>query len=333
VTSIADPERAGGLSDWIRAAGVLLLGAGLILAASTDIPAPLPWAYGLLPLALLWLTRQVGLLYGALAATATVGAVYSAGITEPAQILFVAVLGVAGLLLAACAKRGMGASMSLALAVTPVLLVAAGYLFLGGMEELTRVLASRLEEVRRLEMEHRVSQTLGLSAAEFGEALDQTAKVWGTLLPSLFALKWIVVLAVNCWLASVLFQEQDGTGFPAFHEFSTWRVHPAAVWVLLASLLLMATRVKPALEAGVNLAFPVALAFVVQGFAVARFAAIAFQWSGVVQAAVLILVVLMPVLLVTFLGIGFLDAWYDFRRRLVPGPDDSSEQGAGRWSE
>ena len=332
MTSIAEPERTTGtFSDWIRAAGVLLLGAGLILAASTDIPAPLPWVYGLLPLGLLWLTRHVGLLYGALAATATVGAVYSAGITEPAQVFFVAVLGVAGLLLATCAKRGWGASTSLVLAVTPVLLVAAGYLFLGGMEELTRILASRIDEVRRLETEHRVSQTLGLTAAEFGQALDQTAKIWALLLPSLFALKWIVVIAVNCWLASVLFQ--GGAGFPAFHEFSTWRVHPAAVWVLLAALLLMATRVKPALEAGVNLAFPVALAFVVQGFAVARFAAIAFEWSGVVQAAVLILVFLMPVLLVTFLGIGFLDAWYDFRRRLVPGPDDSSEQGAGRWTE
>jgi len=303
----------------------------MILVASTDIPAPLPWAYGLLPLALLWLTRHVGLLYGALAATATVGATYSAGITEPAQVLFVAVLAVAGLLLAACAKRGMSASTSLVTAVTPVLLVAAGYLFLGGMEELTRVLAARFDEVRRLEMEHRVSQTFGLSTAEFAAWLDQTAKVWALLLPSLFALKWVVVMAVNCWLASVLFQ--DGAEFPAFHEFSTWRVHPAAVWVLLGALLLMATRAKPALEAGVNLAFPIALAFVVQGFAVARFAAIAFEWSGIVQAAVLILVALMPVLLVTFLGIGFLDAWYDFRRRLVPGPDDSSEQGAGRWSE
>lgn len=331
MTSIAEPERSSAFSDWIRAAGVLLLGAGLILAASTDIPAPLPWIYGLLPLALLWLARHVGLLYGALAATATVGAVYSAGLTEPAQILFVAVLGVAGLLLAACARRGLGASTALTLAVTPVLLAATGYLLLGGMEELTRVLAERLEEVRRLESEHRVSQTLGLTAAEFGQALDETAKIWALLLPSLFALKWILVLAVNCWLASVLFQ--DGAGFPAFHEFSTWRVHPLAVWVLLGSLLLMATRMKPAVAAGVNLAFPVALAFVVQGFAVARFTAIAFEWNGVVQAAILILVVLMPILLVTFLGIGFLDAWYDFRRRLVPGPDDSSEQGAGRWEE
>jgi len=331
VTSIAEPERSSAFSDWIRAAGVLLLGAGLILAASTDIPAPLPWIYGLLPLALLWLARHVGLLYGTLAATATVGAVYSAGLTEPAQILFVAVLGVAGLLLAACAKRGMGASTALTLAVTPVLLAATGYLLLGGMGELTRVLAERIEEVRRLESEHRVSQTLGLTAAEFGQALEETGKIWALLLPSLFALKWILVLAVNCWLASVLFQ--DGAGFPAFHEFSTWRVHPLAVWVLLGSLLLMATRVKPALAAGVNLAFPVALAFVVQGFAVARFAAIAFEWNGVVQAAIVILVVLMPVLLVTFLGIGFLDAWYDFRRRLVPGPDDSSERDAGRWEE
>lgn len=331
MTSIAEPERSSAFSDGIRAAGVLLLGAGLILAASTDIPAPLPWIYGLLPLALLWLARHVGLLYGTLAATATVGAVYSAGLTEPAQVLFVGVLGAAGLLLAACARRGMGASTALTLAVTPVLLAATGYLLLGGMEELTRVLAERLDEVRRLESEHRVSATLGLTAAEFGQALDETGRIWALLLPSLFALKWILVLAVNCWLASVLFQ--DGAGFPAFREFSTWRVHPLAVWVLLGSLLLMATRMKPALAAGVNLAFPVALAFVVQGFAVARFAAIAFEWNGVVQAAILILVVLMPILLVTFLGIGFLDAWYDFRRRLVPGPDDSSEQGAGRWEE
>jgi uncharacterized protein YybS (DUF2232 family) len=327
VTNTADPVRSGSLSDWIRAVGVLLLGAGLIMAASTDMPSPLPWAYGLLPLGLLWLTRHVGLLYGTLAATATLGAVYAAGVKEVSQLFFVAVLGMAGLLLAACARRGVRASIALTLALIPVLAVAAGYLLLGGMADLTRVLAERLDEVRRLETEHRVSQTLGLSGVDFQRALDQTGKIWTLLLPSLFALKWIVVMAVNCWLASILFQ--NDAGFPAFNEFSTWRVHPAAAWTLMLALLLVVTRVKPALEAGVNLAFPLALAYTVQGIAVARFTAIAFELNGIVQAAIVVLVVLMPVLLVTFFGIGFLDSWYDFRRRLVLGPDDSSKRGAG----
>jgi hypothetical protein len=45
--------------------------------------------------------------------------------------------------------------------------------------------------------------------------------------------------------------------------------------------------------------------------------------SGFVQAAILMLVVLMPILVVAFLGIGFLDSWFDFRRRIVLGMDDS----------
>jgi hypothetical protein len=273
----------------------------------------------------------VGLLYGTLAATATLGAVYAAGVDEPSQLFFIAVLAASGLLLSLSARAGARASTALALAVAPVLVVAVGYLFLGGMEELSRVLATRLDDVRRMETEHRVSQTLGLSAAEFERALNETGRLWTLLLPSLFALKWFVVLAINCWLASILFQE--GNVFPTFHEFSTWRVHPVGAWGMALALLLVATRVPAALEAGVNLAFPLALAYTVQGFAVARFAAIALQVKGVVQAAIVVLIVLMPILLVSFLGLGFLDAWYDFRRRLVMGPEESIGRGTGRDDE
>lgn len=331
MTNTADPPRAATPGDAIRALGALLLGSGLIMLASTDMPSPLPWAYGLLPLALFWLERRVGLLYGTLAATATLGAVYAAGVTDPSQIFFIAVLAASGLLLSLSARRGARASTALTLAVAPVLAVAAGYLFLGGMEELTRVLAARLDDVRRMETEHRVSQTLGLSAAEFERALDQTGKLWSLLLPSLFALKWIVVLGINCWLASVLFQASDG--FPPFHEFSTWRVHPAGAWALALALLLVAIRLPATIEAGVNLAFPLALAYTIQGFAVGRFAAIALEVKGVVQVAIVVLIGLMPILLVAFLGIGFLDAWYDFRRRLVLGPEESVGRGTGRDDE
>ncbi len=327
MTSAAETPRPAAFADAVRATGAMLLGAGLILLASADLPTPLPWTYGLLPLALLWLTRKVGLLFGSLAATGTLGAVYAGGVHEPAQLFFVAVLGMAGLLLAPCARRGVRASTALALAVTPVLAAAGGYLLLGGMQDLSAVLAARLEEIRRLESEHRVSQTLGLSAAEFQRAVEETARLWLVLLPSLFALKWVIVMAINCWLASVLFQAEEG--FPAFEAFSTWRVHPAAAWVIALALALVVTRMKPAVDAGVNLAFPLAVAYTIQGFAVARFAAIAFEMRGVVQAAIAILVVLMPILLVAFMGIGFLDAWFDFRRRIVLGIDDSLGGGNG----
>jgi len=327
VTSAAETPRPAAFADAVRATGAILLGAGLILLASADLPTPLPWTYGLLPLALLWLTRKVGLLFGSLAATATVGAVYAGGVREPAQLLFVAMLAMAGLLLAACARRGVRASTALALAVAPILAAAGGYLLLGGMHDLSAVLAARLEEIRRLETEHRVSQTLGLSAGEFQRAVEETARLWAILLPSLFALKWVIVMAINCWLASVLFQSEDD--FPAFEAFSTWRVHPAAAWAMALALVLIVARVKPAVDAGVNLAFPLALAYTIQGFAVARFSAIAFEMRGVVQVAIALLVVMMPVLLVAFLGIGFLDAWFDFRRRIVLGIDDSLGTGDG----
>jgi hypothetical protein len=232
VASSVEWEPTSAFADNVRLAGVLLFGAGLILIASSDLPTPIPWTYGLLPLALLWLARRVGLLFGALAATATVGAVYAGGVRDPASLFFVAVLGMAGLLLSAAARRGVRASVSLALAVTPVLAVAAGYLWAGGMQELSAVLAARLEEIRRLETEHTVSRTLGLSAMEFQQAMEETARLWTLLLPSLFALKWVIVMAINCWLASVLFRSGDrGSevgGFPAFEAFSTWRVHPVA---------------------------------------------------------------------------------------------------------
>jgi uncharacterized protein YybS (DUF2232 family) len=327
VSEAADTPRPAAFADAVRVAGVLLFGAGLVLLASSDLPAPVPWSYGLLPLAVLWLTRRVGLLFGTLAATATVGAVYSGGIREPSQLFFVAVLAMAGILLSACARRGVKASAALALAVTPVLAVAGGYLLGGGMQELSGVLAARLEEIRRLETEHGVSRTLGLSAAEFQSAVEETARVWTLLLPSLFALKWVVVMAINCWLASVLFQAEDG--FPAFEAFSTWRVHPAAAWAVALALTLIVTRWTPGVEAGVNLVFPLAIAYAIQGFAVARFAAIAFEMRGVVQAAIAMLVVLMPILLVVFLGIGFLDSWFDFRRRIVLGMDDTLGAGGG----
>ncbi|HSQ59493.1 MAG TPA: DUF2232 domain-containing protein [Acidobacteriota bacterium] len=327
MTEAAETPRPAAFADAVRVAGVLLLGAGLVLLASSDLPAPVPWSYGLLPLAVLWLTRRVGLLFGTLAATATVGAVYSGGVREPSQLFFVAVLAMAGILLSACARRGVKASAALALAVTPVLAVAGGYLLAGGMQELSAVLAARLEEIHRLETEHGVSRSLGLTAAEFQSAVEETARVWTLLLPSLFALKWVVVMAINCWLASVLFQAEDG--FPAFEAFSTWRVHTAAAWAVALALALIVTRWKPGVEAGVNLVFPLAIAYAIQGFAVARFAAIAFEMRGVVQAAIAMLVVLMPILLVVFLGIGFLDSWFDFRRRIVLGMDDTLGAGGG----
>ena len=327
MTTAADTPGPAPFADAVRATGAILLGAGLILLASADLPTPLPWTYGLLPLAILWLTRRVGLLFGTLAAVATIGAVYAGGVREPGQVFFVGELGLSGIILAACARRGMRASAALAFAVSPVLIAAAGYLFLGGMQELSGVLSARLEEIRRLETEHRVSQTLGLSADEFRHAVEQTAKVWALLLPSLFALKWVIVMAINCWLASVLFQAEDG--FPAFEAFSTWRLHSAGAWVVALALVLIVTRVKPAVDTGLNLVFPLAIAYAIQGFAVARFAAIAFEMRGVVQVAIAVLVVLMPILLVAFVGIGFLDSWFDFRRRIVLGIDDSLGTGDG----
>lgn len=325
MSNTAETGRPAAALEAVRVVGALLLGAGLIAAASSDVPAPIPWGYGLLPVGILWLARRVGLLLGALAATATLGAVYAAGLSEPSQLFFVAVLAGSGLLLAAGARRGMRASTVLVLSASPVLAVGAAYLFLGGLGELSQVLAARIEEVRRLETEHRVSETLGLSAADFDRALTQTAKLWTLLLPSLFAIKWVLVMAINCWLASVLFQDEEG--FPTFGEFSTWRVHPVGAWGAALALLLIVTRWAPAVEAGVNLAFPLAVAYTIQGFAVGRFLSIAFQLRWMIQAAILILIVLMPVLLVAFLGIGFFDAWYDFRRRAVPGPSDAFGQG------
>jgi hypothetical protein len=318
VDQVADPERPAAFFEGVRVVGALLLGAGLIAAASSDMPAPLPWAYGLMPLGILWLTRRVGLLLGLLAATSTLGAVYAAGLQEPSRLFFVAVLAGSGLCLAACARRGVSASTTLALAVAPVLLVAAGYLLTGGLEELSRLLGERIDAIRRLENERRVSQSLGISAAEFERVLTQAGKMWTLLLPSLFALKWVLVLAVNCWLASVLFQDRDG--FPAFGEFSTWRVHPVGAWAAAAALALVATRLSPAVEAGVNLGFPLAIAYTIQGFAVLRFLAIAYEVRPAVQVASLVLVALAPILMLpVLLGIGFFDAWFDFRRRTVQG--------------
>ncbi len=330
MSSIAEPGRTLSLGNAFRALGAILVGALLIAAANTDIPSPLPWAFGLLPVALLWLARKVGLLLGALAAASTLGALYASGIHEPHQLVFIGVLAASGLLLAACARRGMPASVIASLAAALVLTVAAGYLLAGGMDELTRMLTARIDELRRLESEHRLSQSLGLSSTEFNRALDQTGRLWALLLPSLFALKWIVVIATNCWLASVLFQEEEG-GFPSFSEFSVWRLHPVGAWVLALALVLMVTRWKPAFEAGVNLAFPLALAYCVQGFAVARYVAQAFHIRGLVQAAVLVLLVLMPVLITTVMAVGLLDVWYDFRLRATPDP--GSPLGGGRGTD
>ncbi len=331
MTSIAEPPRTLGLPAVARVVGALALGAGLIALASSDLPSPLPWAYGLLPIGIYGLARKVGLLLGALAAASTLGAVYAAGLKDNAPLLFVAVLLTAGLLLAVSARRGLRASVALTLAVTPVLLVAAGYLLAGGLDDLTRQLAARLDELRRVESEHRLSQSMGLSAAEFEQALNQTAALWRLLLPSLFAIKWVLVIAVNCWLASVLFEEEGG--FPSFARFVTWRMHPAGAWALAVALALMAARVRPAFEAGVNLAFPLALAYTLQGFAVARFVAIALQVRGLVQGAVVVLLVLMPILVVGITAIGVLDAWYDFRTRVTSGtqPSRSGDDGSGDW--
>lgn len=314
-------------AEWIRAAGVLLFGAGIVMAANTDIPVPLPWAYGLLPFALFWLSRHVGLLYGALAATATLGAVYAAGLTEPSRLVFVAVLGASGLLLSASARRGDRASTAMTVAAAPILGVVLGYLLLGGMDELSRTFAARLAEVRRLESDLRFSETLGVSRAEFELALGQMERIYAFLLPSIFALKWISVLSVNVWLASVLFRER---GLPAFRDFSTWRVHPAAAWAFAVALALVATRLPWATVAGANLAFPLLLAYTVQGLAVGRFTALALEMNALVQGAILVVVAFMPILFVAFLAIGFLDSWFDFRRRLVPGPRDTAGRRADK---
>jgi len=308
VEQVAQPERPAAFLEGVRVFGALLLGAGLILMGSMGLPAPIPWAYGLLPIAILWLTRRVGLLLGLLAATSTLGAVYASGLQETYPLLFVAVLAGAGLSLAACARRNVSASTALAVASFPVLLVAAGYLASGGLEELSGVIAGQLDQSRP------TWQSLGGAPSDF----DWWAKRYLALLPSLFALKWILVLAINCWLASVLFQEQNG--FPAFAEFSTWRVHPAGAWLAAVALALLATRLSPAQEAGLNLAFPLAIAYLIQGFAVLRFLAIAYEVRGVVQVAILILTALVQIIMLpVILGIGFLDAWYDFRRRVVQG--------------
>ena len=330
MSSIAEPGRTLSLGNVFRALGAILVGALLILAPDAYVPSPSPWAFGLLPVALLWLARKVGLLLGTLAAASTLGALYASGIHEPHQLLFIGVLAAAGLLLAACARRGMPASVTASVAAALVLAVAAGYLLAGGMDELTRMLTARIDELRRLDTQQGLSRSLGLSSTEFNRALEQTGRLWTLLLPSLFALKWIVVIATNCWLASVLFQGEEG-GFPAFSEFSVWRVHTVGAWVLALALALMVTRWKPAFEAGVNLAFPLALAYTVQGFAVARYVAQVFHIRGLVQAAVLVLLVLMPILITTVMAIGLLDVWYDFRLRATPEP--GSPLGGGRGTD
>jgi uncharacterized protein YybS (DUF2232 family) len=299
----------------------------MIWVASIAMPAPLSWAYGLLPVGVLWLARRLGLLLGLLAATSTLGAVYAAGVTEPSQLFFVAVLAGSGLCFAACARRGVSASTTLVVAAAPVLLVAAGYLVFGGLDELSR-LAAKMEGLRQFESEFQLSQAMGASSGEWEQMVEQIGKFRAMLVPSLFAMKWVMVLAVNCWLASILFQ--DAGGFPAFGEFSTWRVHPIGAWAVALALALLAVRLTTALEAGYNLAFPLAIAYTIQGFAVARFMGIAFEVKGIVQLAVLFLVVTLPILLVVFLGIGFFDAWYDFRRRAVAGLTGPWGEGGGK---
>jgi FtsH-binding integral membrane protein len=200
------------------------------------------------------------------------------------------------------------------------------------MDELTRVITSRIEEQRRLYQENQAFQALrdsmGLTAANFENGLDLQRRTMELLLPSLFALQWLIVIAVNGWLASVLF-ENDG-GFPSFSRFVTWRVHPVGAWLLAASLALMVVHTKAAFIAGVNLAFPLALAYTIQGFAVARFMALALDVRGVVQAGVILLFVLMPVLVLAVTTVGLLDAWYDFRTMLITGSRPSrSDEGSG----
>jgi uncharacterized protein YybS (DUF2232 family) len=331
VTSIAESEHGPPLS-LVSAAGALLLGAALIALASSQLPLPVPWAYGLLPIGLFWLARRVGLLLGALGAASTLGAVYASGVKEDAAIVFVGVLLASGLLLALAARRGLKPSTSLLLAAAPVVAVALAYLYMGGTDELTRLIVSRIEEQRRLYQESRAFQALrdgmGLTAASFESGLELQRRAMELLLPSLFALQWTIVVAVNGWLASVLF-EKDG-GFPSFAQFVTWRVHPAGAWLLALSLALMALRVKTAFIVGVNLAFPLALAYTIQGFAVARFMALALEVRGAVQVGVIVLLVVMPVLLLTVTAIGLLDAWYDFRTMLITGSRPSrSDDGDG----
>ena len=316
----------------MSALGALLLGAALIALASSQLPRPIPWAYGLLPIGLFWLSRRVGLLLGALGGASTLGAVYASGVQEDAAIVFVGVLLASGLLLAMSARRGLKPSTALLLAAAPVVAVAIAYVYLGGTDELTRVITSRIEEQRRLYQENQAFQALrdamGLTAANFETGLELQRRTMELLLPSLFALQWLIVVAVNGWLASVLF-EKDGA-FPSFSRFVTWRVHPAGAWLLAAALALMLLRTKATFIAGVNLAFPLALAYTIQGFAVARFVALALDVRGVVQAGVILLLVLMPVLVLGVTTLGLLDAWYDFRTMLITGSRPSrSDEGGG----
>jgi uncharacterized protein YybS (DUF2232 family) len=330
VTSIAEPDHNAPIS-LVNAAGALILGAALIALSISQLPLPVPWAYGLLPIGLFWLTRRVGLLLGALGAASTLGAIYASGVKEDAAIVFVGVLLASGLLLALSARRGLKPSTALLLAAAPVVAVALAYLYLGGMDELLRLITSRIEEQRRLYQENQAFQALrdsmGLTAASFENGLQLQRRAMELLLPSLFVLQWVIVVAVNGWLASVLF-ESDG-GFPSFARFVTWRVHPAGAWLLALALALMALRTKAAFMAGVNLAFPLALAYTIQGFAVARFMALALEVRGIVQAGVIVLFVLMPVLVLAVTAIGLLDAWYDFRTRLIMGPRPSRSDGGG----
>jgi hypothetical protein len=328
VTSIAERDHNAPIS-LVNAAGALILGVALIALASSQLPLPVPWAYGLLPIGLFWLTRRVGLLLGALGAASTLGAIYASGVKEDAAIVFVGVLLAAGLLLALAARRGLKPSTSLLLAAAPVVAVALAYLYLGGMDELLRVITSRIEEQRRLYQENQAFQALrdamGLTAANFENGLELQRRAMELLLPSLFALQWVIVVAVNGWLASVLFEDEGG--FPSFARFVTWRVHPAGAWLLALALASMAIRTKAAFIAGVNLAFPLALAYTIQGFAVARFMALALEVRGIVQAGVILLLVIMPVLVLAVTTIGLLDAWYDFRTRLIMGPRPSDSHG------
>jgi uncharacterized protein YybS (DUF2232 family) len=330
VTSIAEPSHNASWSV-VSAAGALILGAALIALAISQLPLPVSWAYGLLPIGLFWLARRVGLLLGALGAASTLGAVYASGVKQDAAIVFVGVLLASGLLLALAARRGLKPSTALLLAAAPVVAVALAYVYLGGMDELTRVVTSRIEEQRRLYQENEAFQALrdamGLTAANFENGLELQRRATELLLPSLFALQWLIVVAVNGWLASVLF-ERDG-GFPGFSRFVTWRVHPAGAWLLALALALMALRTKETFTAGVNLAFPLALAYTIQGFAVARFMALALEVRGIVQTGVIVLLVLMPVLVLAVTTVGLLDAWYDFRTMLITGSRPSHPGGEG----
>lgn len=252
--------------------------------------------------------------------------------TGTADTLFLAILGLIGLVLHETMKRHLAIEKTVLITTGVVLCVILGIVIadsiITGLSPnvlVSRYIMANINESLRLS-QHMVPQNEQLAA--FQKNLPQIS-LWLTYLaPSVLG----IGIAFICWINIILLKPiftLRGLAFPNYGDLTLWKAPDAMIWLLIASgfmvLILPITGVKAlwAIILGTNGLVVCSFVYFLQGLAIVEFFFRTKHVPQVFRMVFYILLVIQQYFILLVAVVGMLDLWIEWRKaRKEKGPDE-----------